>query len=479
MTRARGRVAALALGLAAALLAPAPAHAARSLDLGVFDGVYSGAERDPWLQRTADAGADIVRIELSWVAPNTPRPPAGFDARDPADPAYDFSNADAAIRAATARGMKVLASFTGAPRWAEGSHRPADAPPGSWRPSPAALEDYGAALARRYSGHFPDPAHPGTLLPAVTAFQVWNEPNLSKYLSPQWSGRRAVAPAHYRRMLNAFYRGVKSVNRRALVVTAGTGPFGDPQPGGNRLMPARFVRDLLCLRRSGGRLRKARCADPAHFDILAHHPYSVGAPTRSALNRDDVSIPDMGRLVRLLRVAERTGGALGRARHRLWVTEVSYDSRGPDPDGVPLARHARYLGEALYQLWRSGVDTVFWFQVRDQAPDPSFAATNQSGLFFRGGRPKPALRAYRFPVVARRSGPGKVLVWGRAPAAGTLVIERRAGSRWRVARTLHVNARSTFLTHIRNTGSARVRARVASEVSMATQAIHTGRSASR
>ena len=42
--------------------------------------------------------------------------------------------------------------------------------------------------------------------------------------SPQWSGRRPAAPAHYRRMLTAFYEGVKSRRRDALVVTAGTAP---------------------------------------------------------------------------------------------------------------------------------------------------------------------------------------------------------------------------------------------------------------
>ena len=115
----------------------------------------------------------------------------------------------------------------------------------------------------------------------------------------------AFAPAHYRRMLSAFYRGVKSVRPAALVVTAGTAPFGDPGVGGHRIMPARFVRELLCLRRSRRRLRGTSCPAPARFDVLSHHPYSVGSPRRKALNADDVSIPDLGKLTRLLRAAER------------------------------------------------------------------------------------------------------------------------------------------------------------------------------
>ena len=405
---------------------------ARGLALGFLDGVFAAdaPERGPWLARAADSGSDILRIDIGWVAPNIAARPAGFDARNPADPAYSFARADAAIVDATARGLRVLASFTGAPAWAEGAGRPADASGGSWKPDPRALEDYGAALARRYSGSFPDPARPGRTLPRVDAFQVWNEPNLDKYLSPQWSGGRTFAPAHYRRMLSAFYRGVKSVRAAALVVSGGTAPFGDQGAGGQRIMPARFVRELLCLREVKRRLRATSCPAPARFDVLAHHPYSVGFPRRRALNDDDVSIPDLGKLTRLLRYAERSGRALPRKRHRLWVTEVSYDSSPPDPQGVPAARHARNVAEAFFLLWRQGVDTITWFQIRDQLPHPSYAATNQSGVYFADGRPKLAQRTFAFPLVAERAGRGALRVWGRAPVAGLVRIERRAGRRW-------------------------------------------------
>ena len=232
-------------------------------------------------------------------------------------------------------------------------------------------------------------------------------------------------------MLSAFYRGVKSVRARARSSSPrGTAPFGDPAPGGHRIMPARFVRELLCLRRVGGRLRGTSCPAPARFDVLAHHPYSVGVPRRRALNADDVSIPDIGKLTRLLRAAERTGGALPRRRHRVWVTEVSYDSSPPDPHGVPAARHARYLEEALYLLWRQGVDPITWFQIRDQLPVPSYAATNQSGVYFADGRaearparvPLPVRRRARRPRVAARLGPraGRRSDADRAPSSGRL-----------------------------------------------------------
>ena len=446
-----------------------PAHGARPLHLGFFDGVYTSSdplERDRWLDATVASNAETVRVNVGWPVAGGPARPAGLDARDPADPHYDFGPADAAIVAARSRGLRVLAGFSGAPAWAAGAGRPRSVPAGTWKPSPRALEDYGAALARRYSGRFPDPAHPGQTLPRVDAFQVWNEPNLSKYLNPQWEGSRAASPRVYRAMLNGFYRGVRSTGSKALVVSAGTAPFGDAQAGGDRLQPARFWRELLCLRTKRGRLRAAACPTRPRFDVMAHHPYSVGRPRRSALNADDVSIPDIGKLTRLLRMAERSGRVLPRKRHRIWVTEVSYDSRPPDPDGVPSATHARWLEEALYLLWRQGVDTITWFQIRDQAPVPSFAATSQSGVYLRDGTAKRAARAFRFPLVAERANAAAHRVWGRSPRSGRVRIQRRAGMRWRTVRTVRATRGGTFFLRIpRKSGGERLRARIYSETS--------------
>jgi hypothetical protein len=467
---ARRVAGAACVALVTAFAAVPPAHAAAPLHVGFFDGVYAAADpaqRDAWLDRTVGVDADTVRIDIGWPAPGGPTRPPGFDARNPADPHYDFTRADASIVAARARGLQVLASFSGAPAWVDAPGRPDTATPGTWKPSAQALEEYGAALARRYSGTFPDPARPGLVLPKVKAFQVWNEPNLSKYLNPQWAGSRPASPQVYKALLNGFYRGVKSVSSKALVVTAGTAPFGDPQPGGNRVQPARFWRELLCVRQVGRRLRGTACPTPARFDVLAHHPYSVGRPRRKALNADDVSIPDIAKLTGPLRAAERSGRALPRKRHPVWITETSYDSSPPDPDGVPVATQARWLEEAFYLLWRQGVDTITWFQIRDQLPVPSFAASSQSGVFFNDGRAKPAATAFRLPLVAERSGPRSLRVWGRSPLAGRLTIQRRGAGGWRTARVLQVRRDATFLVRVtRRAGRDRLRARIGRETSL-------------
>src|SRR3954469_20169685 len=157
------RAVALAAALAA-LLAAAPATVARPLAMGFFDGPFPTAS-DPKLERAVAVGASVVRVDIGWPAA---RPPA--EPTNPADPAYDFASADATIRSAAARGLRVLVSFTGAPTWAEGPDRPADAFPRSWRPDPQEVGAYGSALARRYDGHFTDAR--GATLPRVRWFQL-------------------------------------------------------------------------------------------------------------------------------------------------------------------------------------------------------------------------------------------------------------------------------------------------------------------
>lgn len=429
---------------------------AQPLLLGFSDSAFEGNDATAWLQRSRTAGADMVRINIGWDAPDTTRRPAGFDARNPADPRYAFAPADAAIRQAAAQHLGILAEFTGAPAWAEGPNPAPGTVPGSWRPSPAAIADYAVALGRRYSGHFPDPLHPGQSLPRVAAFQLWNEPNLVDYLAPQYTGAHAVAPGLYRSMLNAFYRGLKSVDPGALVVSAGTAPFGDA-PGGRRTPPVPFWQGVLCLAGQPRAPVRIACPDPAHFDILAHHPYSVGPPTEAALNPGDVSIPDLGKLTRLLRAAERLGTALPARRHAVWVTETSYDSSPPDPRGIPIETQARWLEQTFGELWHEGVSAVFWNQVGDQPPIPSYAATVQSGVYYRGGAPKPALTAYRFPLVTWPAGAGTSELWGRSPVAGRVELEERIHGRWRVLRRLTAGAHQVFVVRVpaRHLGAVR------------------------
>jgi hypothetical protein len=261
----------------------------------------------------------------------------------------------------------------------------------------------------------------------VSYFQAWNEPNLPFALSPQWtrdsSGRFVPAsPYFYRRMLNAVYENVKAVQPHAYVITAGTSPYGDP-PGVNRMAPVEFVREMLCL--SGPQLRPEFCPDPAHFDALDHHPYSL-TPTLHAYNPDDVSIPDLGKLRAVVRLAVRTGRALPAGPKPIWVTEIAWSSKPPDPLAIPEALQARYLSLSFYELWRQGVSHTFWLLIRDFP----YKSLTGSGVYFQNGTPEPSARAFRFQFVALPGSGGELTLWGHAPQAGVVQIERGTAHGW-------------------------------------------------
>lgn len=410
--------------------------------IGFFDPVYTATDRQVWLDRTVDEGASIVRITPTWASIAPDARPGGFVAADPADPSYRWEAVDGAVRDASSRGLAVLFTISAAPPWAQGPRRPVDSG-GTWRPDPEELGAFATAAAKRYSGRFPDPERAGAMLPRVRYWQIWNEPNLTSNLSPQWvrRGKRyaAASPDIYRRLLNAGYTAIKAVDGSNFIVAAGTAPFGDPTPGGRRIAPVDFWRRLF--------------ARTVHLDAVSHHPYSVGGPERRALNADDVAVPDLGKLKAVLRTGERSGRVLPRGHKPFWVTEVSWDSSPPDPYGVPEATHARWVAGALYALWRQGVSVVTWFRIRDQAPDPSYPATNQSGVFFEDGRPKLAATAFRFSFVAHRRN-GRVAYWGRAPGNATILLQRRAPSGWRTVRAVKRRGDGLFYGTLRSRATA-------------------------
>jgi hypothetical protein len=469
------------LGLAAtlALVAGAgSASAARGLVTGSSDFRYQSSDsavRAEIFDRTVDAGAGLVRLNSSWRLA-APSPPA-----DPTNPgAYDFGTLDAAVRDARARGLMVMVTVAGAPAWAEGSGRPATADPGTWKPSPSALGAFMRAVALRYSGGFdPDGLGGASTLPAIQAIQVWNEPNLPEYLTPQYQGDAPFAPDHYRQMLNASYTAIKTANPGMLVVTAGTAPYGGTTSKGRRIRPVEFDRDLLCVtavrskkkgkrRKKGSKLvRAAGCAAPANLDVLAHHPINTsGPPTQHAFNADDVSSADLSRISRVLRAAERAR-TVSAGMHPIWATEMWWDSNPPNSAGSPPARQARWIEQALYLAWRDGASAVINLLLEDASSAPqNLLNGTDSGIYFANSQPKPSALAFRFPFVADRLNRGTLRAWGKAPSAGKLKIQRRERGRWATARKLSVQRGAVFALELRLHGKQRLRARIAGNTSL-------------
>jgi hypothetical protein len=425
----------------------------------------SSSVRSVWLKRARQLGSSSVRIGVAWntIAPFT-LPSGGFNAANPNDPHYNWTGLDATIRDATVHDQTVVLLINRAPDWAEGPNPPSYVQQGAWDPSPKAFAAFAHVVAVRYSGHFPDPLHRGRTLPRVSYFQAWNEPNLPSYLMPQWiRGAQgsivAESPVLYRALLNAFYAAVKAVQPDAFVLAAGTAPYGDP-PGVNRMAPLVFLRELFCLTST---LAPMACPDAPHLDGLDHHPYGL-APTIKAGLPDDVAVPDLGKIWRVLHAAQRTHHVLPAGPKSLWITEVDW-STSP-PARLTQAVQAAYLSEALYEFWSQNVSHVYWFQLRDPpGKTNSFAG---SGLYFGNGAAKLATVAFRFPFVAlpvphsQRS----VILWGKAPVAGTVLIQERVRTGWRTVRTLPTTAGGIFYAVPRLSPKLELRARIGAFASL-------------
>jgi hypothetical protein len=470
--------------LLTALAIPSAASATRGLVTGFADpDEYQSAspsDRSLWMGRSVDAGAGIVRLAAEWpgIAPGPTRP---ADPTNPASTSYDFSSLDPAIREASAKGLRILLSVNHAPTWAEGPNRPSNVAIGAWNPNPADVADFMQAIAARYSGNF-DPGTGGTL-PAVQDIEVWDEPNAGDWLSPQFQGKTFTGAALYRDILNASYKAIKSVNPNAQVVVGGTDPYGDPPGGpypasGARARPVQFWEHVFCLReqkvkKKGKKaaapklVRDPTCTGKTSFDVFGHHPIdnTGGSPLKSGPTRYDASTPDLGRVVRVLRAAEKLGTAPG-PKHPVWVTEFWWDSNPPNRSGAPLATQARYIQQSMYLFWKAGASAAINFQIADSSLRPNVHAGFQAGVYFQDGRPKPSLTAFKFPFVTNRTSRTKLEAWGRAPAAGKLLIQRRQGSRWLTVKKLQVSKGGVFDTALRLSGKQRLRATVAGQQSL-------------
>jgi hypothetical protein len=457
---------------------------------GISDGALMLSEqpdvRALTMIRTRNLGGSVARIPVDWRSIVEDTPPVSFNARDPASPAYRFGHVDAAVESAVAAGLQPLLVVSHAPSFAEAPHRWPYAYLGSWAPSPTALQDFAAALASRYGGAFPDLSRPGAVLPRVRLLQAWNEPNLARYLEPQWvaSGRHwsAFSPLLYRQLLNGFYAGVKSVEPTDTVIAAGIAPQGEPV-GVGAMAPVSFLEGLLCLRGSA----KARCPQPPHLDVLAFHPLSVGNPDVPAASALDVAVADMAKITGLLGRAERLHTVLPAGHRPVWVTEINWAgspsrSKGAPAGSAPASAkgfvpgrlQATWLSRALHRLWVAGVSSVDWHFLIDPfggvqlaSPDGSLHRyPRAAGLYVAGpsgdtalARPKPFVRGFSLPFDPLRVNRRYVRIWALLAHGRQRVLLRRQGrnGRWRPIVWLHADPHGVLNRLIRLTGPARIR----------------------
>ena len=397
--------------------------------------LFSGAQHDTAFARSRAAGASSVRLTVPWRAIAPEMPPPGFVASDPTSPGYSWTGFDAIVTSAVTAGLTPILNVAGTPTWAY-ANKPKGVNAGT--PDISALSDFAEALAIHYDGRVPG-------VPSVGIYEVWNEPNLSLYLSP-------VSASTYRDMVNAVAGAVHAVDSANLVVAGGLAPYGHRKSKNQEwyaTAPLAFMRSLLCV--SKGSHPHSTCRAQIDFDVWSHHPYTPyihGGPFARAQVSGDVELGDLPRMRAVLKTGVRLGHVVSARPAQFWVTEFGWNTNPPRKHSPPLGLAARWTAESLHQMWLSGVSLVTWFLLED-LPSPSYY---KSGLFFHASsvgqaRPKPMRTAFRFPFVAYRHG-SRVRVWGRDATSDMqfVTVQRRQGikGRWRTVARVRSNDNGIF-----------------------------------
>lgn len=254
--------------LAIALAAVLPTSALGATVIALQDDQlpnFRDAGLEQRLDQLAASGAKYTRVDVLWseVAPTKPTDP-----RNPNDPAYDWSRYDQIFRGLATRGIGVIVDFYRTPIWASKDGSPSAAP----RASDGSA--FAGALARRYSGTATDLV--GRPLPEIRRIEVWNEPNIALFWSPQCrpkkKGLLPVAAKGYAALLHASYREIKAANPRAIVVGGVAGPVGLKSPKrcatGKESVGTRDFIDTLA-------------ANNVKLDAWSQHLYPIGSPNQA------------------------------------------------------------------------------------------------------------------------------------------------------------------------------------------------------
>ena len=356
----------LAAGLAC-LLVPSLAASATRMYVGFHDdpNFRYEANRQEVLDQARDANTTIVRTLVTWanIAPTRPVNPD-----DPFDPEYKFDDLDELVRNTQQRGMEVLITIWGTPKWANGGRKP------NYLPTNLRdLTTFARVVADRYSGRYEG-------YPFVRFYSVWNESNLQLFLAPQFDGKgRSVGPRNYARLYAAAYAGIKAGNARAKVAIGETSAHGRDRkvPGvSDTHSPGRFAQLVAA---ANPRLK---------FDAWAHHPY----PTPQYLKpTQKVRWPNVT-LSSMPRFEQSLDGWFKRKGVRMWITEYGHEvKQDGEPKGVTRAQQAAYAAQAIGLAKKDvRVDMFIWFVFRDHE-----TSEWQSGLLTRAGAAKPSLAKWR------------------------------------------------------------------------------------
>jgi polysaccharide biosynthesis protein PslG len=359
------------LTCALALVLAAPAGAAgpqlRGVQLHSLWWESSDADMDRELDMAQRAGANVVRVDVSWSSLES----GGKGQHSP----WYVSKLDRFVREADERGIKVLTTLLASPCWASSA-------PDSLRQGCA------DGWWNRAQIHMYPPSNPQHYADAaqwitarygtkLAALEVWNEPNLEEdrfWIAPD-------EPRAYAELLKATYSAAKAGDP-AVPVLAGALAYGDDA----------WVRALYANQIVG------------HYDGLSIHPYQVGNPRAGNWSG-----------LEWARRLQREAGD----RAPLWVTEFGWSTcRIGSGWCVKRAGQARAIRAGFAALRREPrVAAGIVYNLRDKGTS-SESMEDNFGLVQRDFTPKPGFWALKRALRARPSGARRRLAAPRRSAQG-------------------------------------------------------------
>jgi hypothetical protein len=313
-----------------------------------------GEYRQSNLSRQAGAGVRLLRQTFDWSTIETARG------------RYSLSYYDEYVAAAADHGIRILPVLFKPPDFHLGrTAGRAACPPRS----NASFAAFARVLVRRYGPK-------GTLwrerpnvrkLP-ITAWQIWNEPNLGIYWCGKANAKRYVA------MLRTVGKAIKKVHRRAEIVTAGL-------PNSKLSSAVPLTRFIAQMYRAGARRA---------FDSLAINSYA----------KDQRELG--GLLTSIRRLMNRRGDRGG----RIWITEIGWGDEGLRHRFIVGARGqasriTKSFAVIKRQRRRLRLRGVVYFSWRDSEPYAPLYRNLwglHTGLLDNDGTPKRAFFAFERAV---------------------------------------------------------------------------------
>jgi hypothetical protein len=291
----------------------------------VFGGFSQGLS---WTYRSDSDMAreldEMRAIGVSWLRADVPWSTAQPNGRGTP---FNWAQSDRWVRAALARGFKVLPILYFTPAWAR--------PPGTSDKYPATnIDDWAAyisAAVAQYSAL------------GVGQFEIWNEPNLDGFFGT------AVSPEQYTNLLKVAYTAAKAVNPNAFIVSAGLAPAGDVC-NASSCRPKYFL----------DRMYKAGAK--GYFDAFGLHPYYSPQPV------DTTSVGDWNTWANITQF--RTIMAQYGDDKPIWATELGAATfNGGVSDAVQALDATLYYQMAASRPSWQG--PLFWYSYRDYGTDPN------------------------------------------------------------------------------------------------------------